>query len=462
MDKIAMIRVYNSNLKIYVFTLLINILFVIIKPPSSLAQNSQLQPATKLSEQSHPTATNTSQTALEPEILSEINRVRTDPQGYAQWLEEQRQYYDGVLLKLPGEKPIRINKGIESLEEAIAFLKQQEPLPALSTSEANAIAATTQLKTFATEANNNIDNITYGRVTAKGIVMGLVVDDGFPDRRHRMNLLNPDIETTGVVCQDDQRYNNICAIAYDQSEANVAESKPESPDKDVPEPNQENSPTSEPESAAVAETLPQPSQPTAPPNPEIILESTAAKPEIETPQVEREESEDIKVSEPETDMSDVDDLEDVKEFESEDVEVSEPEADISNPDDQEESADNQEREVPLVSPPDSGSRLLEKAEQGVLETGDSTIPEDGSFYDSYPLEGNAGDSFTISLESDEFDAFVALIDSKGNIIEQNDDINDQESNSRIRVTIPNNGVYNVIVNAYDQGGKGKYVLTVTR
>lgn len=434
MYKIAMIRVYNSNLKIYVFTLLINILFVIIKPPSSLAQNSelQLQPATKLSEQSQSAAANTSPTALEPEILSEINRVRTDPQGYAQWLEEQRQYYDGILLKLPGEKPIRINKGIESLEEAIAFLQKQEPLPALSTSEAKAIAATTQLKTFATQANNNIDNITYGRVTAKGIVMGLVVDDGFPDRRHRMNLLNPDIETTGIVCQGDQRYGNVCAIAYDQSGANVAESKPENPNKDVPEPNRENFPASD--STAVAETSPQLPQPTALPNPEVASESTTAKSEIETPQVEREESEDLEVSEPET----------------------------SDADDDKESKDNQEREIPLVATPASGSHLLEKAEQGVLETGDSTIPEDGSFYDSYPLEGNAGDSFTIFLESDEFDAFVALIDSKGNIIEQNDDINDQDSNSRIRVTIPDNGVYNVIVNAYDEGGKGKYVLTVSR
>ena len=97
-----------------------------------------------------------------------------------------------------------------------------------------------------------------------------------------------------------------------------------------------------------------------------------------------------------------------------------------------------------------------------MEEGDNIIPEDNSFYDSYPLEGKAGDSFTISLESDEFDTFVAVMDAEGNIVDQNDDINDDNSNSRLRITLPNDGAYNIIVNAYDKGGTGKYVLTVRR
>ncbi len=47
-------------------------------------------------------------------------------------------------------------------------------------------------------------------------------------------------------------------------------------------------------------------------------------------------------------------------------------------------------------------------------------------------------------------------------VEQNDDIDEENSNSRIQVTIPEDGVYNVIVNAYDKGGTGEYVLTVRR
>ena len=57
---------------------------------------------------------------------------------------------------------------------------------------------------------------------------------------------------------------------------------------------------------------------------------------------------------------------------------------------------------------------------------------------------------------------MALIDAEGNIVDQNDDISQEDSNSRIRVILPEDGVYNVIVNTYDEGGTGKYVLTVSR
>ena len=125
-------------------------------------------------------------------------------------------------------------------------------------------------------------------------------------------------------------------------------------------------------------------------------------------------------------------------------------------------AENTEEEPTQVATNSDNSWLLENVERGVLEQGDRVIAEDGSFYDSFPLEAKSGESFTISLESEEFDAFVALIDARGNIIEQNDDISEEDSNSRIRVTIPENGTYNVIVNAYDEGGSGQYVLTVSR
>ena len=52
------------------------------------------------------------------------------------------------------------------------------------------------------------------------------------------------------------------------------------------------------------------------------------------------------------------------------------------------------------------------------------------------------------------------MDREGNIIEQNDDVNEQESNSRLEITLPDNGTYSVIVNAYEQGGEGNYTLTV--
>ena len=148
------------------------------------------------------------------------------------------------------------------------------------------------------------------------------------------------------------------------------------------------------------------------------------------------------------------------------MEEEKPEIEAEEQDEREEVFEAEEstiEEEPEKIATNSGrTRLLENVERGVLEEGDRIIEEDGSFYDSYPLEAQSGESFNIALESDEFDAFVALIDAQGNIIEQNDDINEEDSNSKIRVTIPESGTYNIIVNAYDEGGTGQYILTISR
>lgn len=99
-------------------------------------------------------------------------------------------------------------------------------------------------------------------------------------------------------------------------------------------------------------------------------------------------------------------------------------------------------------------------EQGVLEPGDGVMPSDGSLYDLYPLEGLAGQTLTVAVESEEFDTVVAVMDANNNIIEQNDDLSDRSSDSSLTVTLPKNGLYYVIVNAYDDEGRGQYTLTV--
>ncbi|MCC0177889.1 pre-peptidase C-terminal domain-containing protein [Waterburya agarophytonicola K14] len=433
-----MVKVYLPSFAIYTFSLTVNLLVLGIYPYGAIAQNSLPQTSNKQAANNTRISSN-----IEPEILSEINRVRTNPQGYANWLEDQRQYYDGIWLKLPGEKPIRTNKGLKALEEAIAILKEQQPLSPLNNSEQTAANATDKLEDFATA--NNLQNISYGRITPKGIVMSLVIDELFPDRRRRNSLLSPDAKNTGVACKPDPRYAKVCAIAYSDSTLDVTTEKPVTPPSPETETTVEKPPTSpspptetiaekpptpenvttKPESTpeeteTVAENLPQPPQPQAPPTPSEIPEVSLPNPETE-----------IEAEKPP--------IEDNEEIEVARVEDEEPIATNSD-----------------------GSRLLENVERGILEEGDRIIAEDGSFYDSYPLDVRSGESFTISLESEEFDAFVALIDAKGNIIEQNDDINEEDSNSRIRVTIPENGVYNVIVNAYDEGGKGEYILTISR
>ncbi len=99
-------------------------------------------------------------------------------------------------------------------------------------------------------------------------------------------------------------------------------------------------------------------------------------------------------------------------------------------------------------------------EQGALRQGDPMLPEDGSLYHEYEFEGRAGQSVTINLESSEFDTYLFLFDNEGTLIDANDDISPGNTNSRLSLQLPYTGSYLVIVNSYDNTGRGRYRLTV--
>ena len=470
MRRTKMIKVHFPNWQFWIFSLTAYLLVLAMQPRSIVAQvdsnSSQVQ-----------TANNTN-TNLEPKILSEINRVRTNPQAYAEWLEQQRQYYDGIWLKLPGEKPVRTNRGRKALEEAIAILKQQQPLPPLKTSERTAAAATSELNNFANA--KNIQYFSYGRKTASGIVMDLVVDELFPDRRRRQSLLSPEAEDSGVVCKPDPRYAKICAIAYSDSpvidsprNTDVAIAKPEvtaqAEVETTPEPQASQEAQVQIEVPAVEQndsenTLPAPPIPQAPPTPsasnepesQVSEEVSQAEIESEIEEIARENQARTE-DEAEQEQSPTDPSNESEAFEESAEEYEEERRDVELDEEEAESSleETEPEEVAI------NIKNIDFSEEGTLEDGDRVIAEDGSFYDFYPIEGKAGDSFTIYLESDDFDAFVALVDSNGKTIGENDDISQEDSNSQVEVTLPEDGVYNVIVNTYDEDGTGKYVLTVS-
>ena len=483
-----MIKVNFPNWQFWIFSLTVNLLVLAMQPGSIVAQvepkSSQIQ------------AVDNTNANLEPKILSEINRVRTNPQAYAQWLEQQRQYYDGIWLKLPGEKPVRTNKGRKALEEAIAILKEQQPLPPLKTSEQTAAAATSELNNFANA--KNIQYFSYGRKTASGIVMDLVVDELFPDRRRRQSLLSPEAEDSGVVCKPDPRYAKVCAIAYSDSPAldspnntDVAIAKPEVTAPETPsEPAEAKPPaveaTPEPQASQEAQAevetppalpeqndsdntqaaeetteevataaLPAPPQPQAPPTPSATSNpQPQASEEVSQAEIESEIAEIARKNQEQEDEAELEESES-EEFEESAEEFEEEKQDVELDGESAESSLEEPEEVAI------NTENINFSEEGTLEEGDRVIADDGSFYDFYPIEGKAGDSFTIYLKSEDFDAFVALVDSNGKTIGENDDISQEDSNSQIEITLPEDGVYNVIVNTYDEDGTGKYTLTVT-
>lgn len=94
-----------------------------------------------------------------------------------------------------------------------------------------------------------------------------------------------------------------------------------------------------------------------------------------------------------------------------------------------------------------------------LTVGGPTL-DDNSLYASYSFEGRREQKVVVILSSNEFDPTVTLLDPKGEVVASNDDVTQGFSDSYVSVTLPVDGTYTVVANAYDQTGAGTYSLIV--
>lgn len=95
---------------------------------------------------------------------------------------------------------------------------------------------------------------------------------------------------------------------------------------------------------------------------------------------------------------------------------------------------------------------------GRLAPGDE-VASDGSLFDRYTFDGTSGQRVTILAESTAFDTYLAIMDSEGQILTENNDAAGG-SNSQIETTLPETGTYTVIVNGYTPEDRGQYTLTI--
>lgn len=92
-----------------------------------------------------------------------------------------------------------------------------------------------------------------------------------------------------------------------------------------------------------------------------------------------------------------------------------------------------------------------------LETTDNYLVEDNSYFDSYSFTGRAGQRVTITMSSQQVDAYLILFDPSGNSLAQDDD-GGGNLDARIEITLPVDGVYTVYANSYAGGVLGPYTL----
>ena len=125
----------------------------------------------------------------------------------------------GNVLVLPGRTRLRTKEGIAALDEAIRFLQNAQPLPALTLSRGMSRAAADHCADQAegafghegkdrSHAGQRIarygnfsgswgENISYGKSSARDVVLALIIDDGLPARKHerRRAVMPSSIET---------------------------------------------------------------------------------------------------------------------------------------------------------------------------------------------------------------------------------------------------------------------------
>ena len=107
-----------------------------------------------------------------------------------------------------------------------------------------------------------------------------------------------------------------------------------------------------------------------------------------------------------------------------------------------------------------GQLLVGRPMAGRLENGDAQL-RSGEFVDAYAFQGTRGQRLELRVNSTEFDPYVQ-INGPGNFSQYNDDdVDGGTSNAHLVVTLPADGVYQVMATSYRPGESGAYQLSAS-
>ena len=105
-------------------------------------------------------------------------------------------------------------------------------------------------------------------------------------------------------------------------------------------------------------------------------------------------------------------------------------------------------------------------QNGRLQTSDPQF--DGSFYDCYAIDAQAGDTWTVTMQSEDFDSYLAIGSGSGcgatalNVFGTNDDGEGLGLDSRLSYTFDYAGRYLIRATSLGEGDTGRYTILGVR
>jgi len=179
-------------------------------------------------------------TELERVILQELNVARTQPDAYIRYLEHYRTLFKDKTYIQPGTNLlIRTEEGRAAIDEAIAVLRRQRPLPPLRWADglARSGAELVHAQAKSSETGHGSGRLTmakriqrHGRWTVaigeaisygpyvadrgRDVIAQLIVDDGVPSRGHRKTIYDEDYRLAGVSCGPHPTFEMACVIDF--------------------------------------------------------------------------------------------------------------------------------------------------------------------------------------------------------------------------------------------------------
>ncbi len=95
---------------------------------------------------------------------------------------------------------------------------------------------------------------------------------------------------------------------------------------------------------------------------------------------------------------------------------------------------------------------------GELQEGDQQHPQDNTWMDTHTLSGRAGQTLLVHLSSYTFDAFLQILDPKGNVVAQDDD-QGGGTDALVILYLTQSGDYTIRANTFsDATAGGSYLL----